>query len=220
MYDRATNTLWHQFTGTPIIGELQGSGIVLDYFPTARTTWGEWRNRHPDTTVLSLDGAIYPEWSYLNETEEKSIYFDYRANPETMFPIATRNPVLAPKAEILGVSIDGNHKAYQISQLQKQRIIHDEIANKNVIILASGTSSDAHIYDNNLGIQLQLPEDASIKGLPEIVIDTQGNEWRVDRYNITNIKDASIYLPAIPSNIAFWFGWFAFHPDTELYDGN
>ena len=28
MYDRATNTLWHQFTGEPVIGELAGMGGV------------------------------------------------------------------------------------------------------------------------------------------------------------------------------------------------
>ena len=39
MYDRATNTLWHQFTGEPIIGPLADSGIRLPFYPVLLTTW-------------------------------------------------------------------------------------------------------------------------------------------------------------------------------------
>ena len=148
MYDRATRTLWHQFTGTPIIGELVGSGIELGYFPTARTTWGDWRAEHPDTTVITREGSRYPPWTYTHEKDEKSIYWDYRADPETMFPIAFRDDVLAPKAEVLGVTVKGIDKAYPIELLRQERIVHDQIGDIDLVVIASATSSDAHIYEN------------------------------------------------------------------------
>ena len=52
MYDRKTNSLWHQFRGEPVTGELADSGIVLHVIPVSLTTWGEWLASHPDTTVL------------------------------------------------------------------------------------------------------------------------------------------------------------------------
>ncbi len=218
MYDRKTNSLWHQFTGRPIIGELQGSGIVLDYFPTARTTWGEWVAEHPDTTVLALDGALYPEWSYLHEREERSIYWEYRQDPETMFPIFQRDPVMAPKAEVLGVEIGDVHKAYRITDLMQERIVHDSVGSLDVVVIASGISSDAHIYDNSAGHQFELADSATKSGFSRTVIDKNGVEWLVDRYRLVNTDDPSETLPAVPSNVSFWFGWFAYYPETLLYN--
>ena len=52
MYDRGTKSLWHQFTGEPVVGALVGSGIELELLPIVLTTWGDWLAAHPDTTVL------------------------------------------------------------------------------------------------------------------------------------------------------------------------
>ncbi len=52
MYDRETNSLWNQFTGLPVVGELTGSGIVLRTRPVAITTWRNWLATHPETKVL------------------------------------------------------------------------------------------------------------------------------------------------------------------------
>ena len=55
MYDHATNSLWNQFTGRPVVGALTGSGIELKVRPVTITSWAAWLDKHPDTTVLSLD---------------------------------------------------------------------------------------------------------------------------------------------------------------------
>ena len=43
MYDRATNSLWNQFIGEPVIGPLADSGIRQPFFPSVVTTWDEWQ---------------------------------------------------------------------------------------------------------------------------------------------------------------------------------
>ena len=45
MYDRLTETLWNQLRGEPMVGELVGSGIKLEYFPVALTTLGRVASR-------------------------------------------------------------------------------------------------------------------------------------------------------------------------------
>ena len=55
MYDTETESLWNQFTGRPVVGELTGSGIELKILPVVITSWKDWLAAHPDTTVLSLD---------------------------------------------------------------------------------------------------------------------------------------------------------------------
>ena len=217
MYDRATRTLWHQFTGKPIIGELVGSDVALEFFPTSRTTWGEWRAEHPDTTVVTREGGTYPPWSYLHEANERSIYYGYRVNPDSMFPVHIRDEVLAPKAEILGVTIKGVDKAYPIEVLREERIVHDRVGDVDVVVVASATSSDAHIYENPDSLQFSLPEDSSEPGFPAKLVDQNGTEWKVRRDELTDASDPSNVLKAVPSNVSFWFGWYAFHQGTELY---
>ena len=55
MYDRKTETLWHQFRGVPAVGPLAGSGMELEVLPMTLTVWSQWVAEHPDTTVLDLD---------------------------------------------------------------------------------------------------------------------------------------------------------------------
>ena len=217
MYDRATRTLWHQFTGEPIVGELVGTDVDLELFPTSRTTWGEWKAEYPDTTVVTREGGTYPPWSYTNESDERSIYYAYRVNPDSMFPIAHRDEALPPKAEILGVTVKGIDKAYPIEVLRAERIVHDRIADIELVVVASGTTSDAHIYENPDGLTFSLPEDAPEEGFPLRVVDENGTEWDVSRENLTDSSDSANVLKTLPSNISFWFGWFAFHRETELY---
>ena len=217
MYDRATRTLWHQFTGEPIIGELVGSDPDLEYFPTARTTWGDWRAEHPDTTVITREGARYPPWSYTHENDDRSIYYSYRADPETMFPIPYRDDVLAPKAEVLGVTVKGVDKAYPLEELRDERIVHDQVGDIDLVVIASATSSDAHIFENPDGLKFELPDDAPEAGFPPVVVDQNGDEWNVGRDQLTNASDGSEVLRVVPSNVSFWFGWYAFHRGTELY---
>ena len=65
MYDRATRSLWNQFIGEPVIGPLADSGIRQPFFPSVVTTWGEWWDEHPDTTVLAQDTGVYPAEFYV-----------------------------------------------------------------------------------------------------------------------------------------------------------
>ena len=55
MYDQDTQSLWNTIWGQPVVGPLVDRGIVLERLSVVTTTWGEWRRRHPDTKVLSLN---------------------------------------------------------------------------------------------------------------------------------------------------------------------
>jgi len=63
MYDRETNSLWNQFTGSPVVGELTNSGIVLKTRPVAITTWEDWfahQGGEPPTAPIEMfDNYVY-----------------------------------------------------------------------------------------------------------------------------------------------------------------
>ena len=51
MIDRETNSVWTHLDGRSITGKLQGARMEL--IPMLHITWGEWKESHPDTMVLS-----------------------------------------------------------------------------------------------------------------------------------------------------------------------
>jgi hypothetical protein len=58
MYDLRTMSVFDTFTGAAVSGPLQERGIVLEETTVLRTTWGEWRAAHPDTTIIAEDGGV------------------------------------------------------------------------------------------------------------------------------------------------------------------
>jgi hypothetical protein len=58
MYDLRTLSVFDTFTGAAVSGPLQDRGIVLEETTVVRTTWGEWKQAHPDTTIIAEDGGI------------------------------------------------------------------------------------------------------------------------------------------------------------------
>ena len=215
MYDRLTQTLWSQLRGEPIVGELVGSGIKLEFFPVALTTWGEWLTEHPDTKVQSRETGYYPARSYEREDNPRSIYFAYREDPETMFPIWNRDGQLVPKQLVLGVDAGGAFKAYSIDALQQARVVNDSVGDIDLVVVASSLSADALAFRSE-GIQFALPDDAP-DSLPDTLLDGDGAVWHVERGLLRKDDDPNETLPLRPANVSFWFGWYITHPDTLLY---
>ena len=63
MFDEETKSLWSTLDGRPVVGPLVGSDAVLTSRAAVTTTWGEWRRRHPQTDVLSLDTGHERDYS-------------------------------------------------------------------------------------------------------------------------------------------------------------
>lgn len=219
MYDRVTQSLWNSFLGEPVIGQLADSGVKLDYFPVVMTTWEEWSSEHPDTTVLSNSTGVYPADFYAAEGSPESIYYAYRAGTETMFPVWNRDDVLLTKDEVLVFSRGSSHKAYPISILNRERVVNDVVGGEPVLILASGRSAEARVYARGSGTFSLDPDSPAGEGTPSRVYDDAGVAWRVAEDALVNSTDDTDTLARLPAHAAFWFGWFSFRPDTELYEG-
>ena len=127
MYDRGTNTLWHQFLGEPVIGELVGSGITLKILPVTLTTWSDWVSAHPDTTVLDVETGVYPATAYLPEGYTGLFYSACRASETTMFPVPGGSDVLPTKSRVFGLTFNGQARAYPQEILIQRPVINDSL---------------------------------------------------------------------------------------------
>ena len=222
MYDRLTNSLWNQLTSRPVIGPLWNSGIKLDFFPVMLTTWEEWLALHPDTTVLDVDTGVYHRSFYVSEDDPEAIYFDYFNNPRTMFPVPDRDDGLTTKDIVLGVRLNGAAKAYASSALRAHRIVNDVVGGEDIVVIGSAAGEGARAYyRGGRTFALAHGDDAAAdRRLPSMLVDAGGVQWRVTEDCLVSAAGESQKLARIPTHMSFWFGWYQFHPDTELYAGS
>ena len=220
MYDRATDTIWHQFTGEPVMGPLADSGIRLAFFPVTLTTWAEWLAEHPDTTVISNETPFYDPGFYAPESNSRSIYYSYRESRDTMFPVSDRSSALDTRDVVLGLAIGDEFKAYPIEVLQRERVINDVLGGTEVVVIGSSSSQAARAYERQ-GRSFSLREDDPAgEGLPGVLVDSDGAEWLATEDYLAKSDDGTQRLKRIPTHTSYWFGWFAFHPDTQVYTPN
>ena len=169
LYDRLTGSLWSQILSKAVTGPLRGTTLV--HLPSSHTTWREWRQRYPETLVLSRDTGFRRNYN-------QSPYLEYSRSGQLMFPVAARNKAYRNKEMVLGVRVADTYKAYPFKELRKngQARFDDEIAGKIFTI-----------------------------------------EWLKDDKTARALDEHGEQVPTV---LAYWFAWFAFHPDTLIFKAN
>ena len=211
MYDTNTNTIWNQFTGEPVLGELADSGIKLEILPVTITTWSDWRASHPDTTVLSITTGY--QRSYAPEGDPNAVYTEYFARPVTMFPVPERDDRLETKAVVYGLQINGATRAYAVDRLKEEPVVNDSLEGVNVVLVTNPETGAVRVYERvDLTFSSMREEDGV-----SLVSDDRGEDWRVEESALVNVSDLERRLERISGHAGFWFAWYAFHPDTTIY---
>ena len=203
MYDRATQSLWSTERGEPVLGPLADKGILLSYESVVTTTWGSWRKRHPNTTVLSLDTGHKRDYS------EGAAYQEYFATDELMFNTPFNDQRLANKQEILALrfaAAPNEQLAIDTDFLRKNPIYQNRIGRQSFIVFTDNSGAN-RVYDpGNI-------EFVDYDG-EQVVKDRQGNRWKVGEEWLDNEQGER--LNRLPYHRAFWFGWHAAFPKTRL----
>lgn len=203
MYDKSTQSLWNTTRGEPIVGPLVGQGIQLKRSYLVTSTWGEWRKRHPETTVLSL------KTGYRRNYDEGVAYKNYFASDELMFAIPKEDQRLANKAEVLALyfpQISDKALAIHSEFLDENPVYHHTLASKRFVVLTDKSGAN-RVYDAN-----EITFNAYDGNTT--AIDQSGNVWTLKESELVNEKGGT--LPRLAAHRAFWFGWFATFNDTEL----
>jgi len=139
MYDKATQSLWNTIKGEPVLGPLVGKDISLTHQSVVTTTWGEWKRRHPDTKVLSLDTG------HRRNYDEGVAYHAYFSTDELMFNTPYNDTRLKNKDEVLALKFkSAPHEQLAISAkyLSKNPIYMDEVGDQKVLVLTDKTGAN------------------------------------------------------------------------------
>ncbi|MDC0008141.1 DUF3179 domain-containing protein [bacterium] len=202
MYDQATQSLWSTLEGEPVIGPLVGKNIKLDYLSVVTTTWGEWKKRHPDTQVLSLDTG------YRRNYDEGNAYKEYFATDDLMFTIPEINKSLKNKDEILSIrtpEVPEENLAISSRFLRKNRIYEAKIGPIQFTVFTD--RSGAHRVFKTKGLHFTAYKDNT-------ATDSDGNAWLISEEKMATADGKE--LERFPSHNAFWFGYKAAFPNTIL----
>ncbi|MEQ9618016.1 MAG: DUF3179 domain-containing protein [Deltaproteobacteria bacterium] len=125
-YDHQTESLWSQLEMKAVSGKM--AGTEFDILPSTLATWGEWKEKHPGTLVLSRDTGFSRD--YGNQP-----YSGYERSASVMFPIKHKSDRFHPKEKVLVVLSGGDVKAYPFSELEKTATpLKDELGGRNIVI--------------------------------------------------------------------------------------
>ena len=203
MYDRTTNTLWEQFTGEPVWGDLVGSGIQLDVLPVVHTTWDEWLAEHPDTLVLDI------ETGHARDYGEGVAYARYFASSGLMFPVPDRSGPIAVKDSVYAVRLNDEVVGYPILLLGEKDFLQDEIGGDPVVVFATADRSGGRAY--------AAPPERVVAYDAETGVATveSGATWQVTEGAL--IGPSGEELGRLPGHNAFWFALVNHAPRFRLY---
>ncbi len=205
MYDRQTETLWNQLTGEPVAGPLASSGLHLTRLPVVVTTWAKWKKDHPTTRVLS------PRTGFSRDYTPGKPYGPYFASPDLMFPALGASPRMPGKTKVFALLLGDAPKAFPLEKLPKPGVISDRVGETPVVLVIDETGA-VRAYergDRTFGPALR-PLLGSV-----FLADQEGHAWKVEEDQLTG--PGARRLARLPGHEAYWFGWSAFYPKTDLW---
>ena len=219
MYDRQTESLWQQFTGEGVVGEMAGK--TLTWLPASIIGFADFRQTYPDGQVLSRDTGYnrsYGQNPYAGYDNIDQSPFLFDGIPDDRLP---------PMARVVTVSLKGEDVAYPYDLLEKERVVQDMIAGQDIVVFYQpGTVSalDARSIANS--------KDVGATGVFEPMLDGQSLTFVADgddfldeqtgsRWHILGVATAGPLagrrlVPLLHAD-HFWFSWAAFKPDTRIY---
>lgn len=209
LYDAESRSLWSSVEGRPVIGPLAGQPLELTAYPVVTTTWGEWRRLHPATTVLSLATGHERDYS------EGAAYRDYFATDRLMFEVPGTDRRLRNKDEVLALLLrepdagpDAPRRALAIAArfLERRRLHALRFAGHELVVVTSRQGAN-RVY---AAAGRRFAREAGDGRLE----DADGGLWRVTETAL--VAEDGATLPRVPARRAFWFGWRAQFPDTQL----
>ncbi len=136
-----------------------------------------------------------------------------------MFPVPFCDDPLETKEVVLGLGIGDCFKAYPTDVLQREMVINDVVGGTGVVVAGSGSSQVARVYQSDERKFNPLVDGNSPTNVLATIADSNGGLWSVWERSLVSEADSALELARVSAHMAFWFGWFQFHRDTELYGG-
>ena len=129
MYDLNTFSVFDTFRGDAVTGPLAEKNVVLKQAGVVTTTWGQWKQAHPETTVLAEYLALGRDFDFRNTRDANG----------PIFPIGDVDPRLPVQEDIVGLVTDsGDAIAFQKDSALEALEKGEKISVGNVSLVLDG----------------------------------------------------------------------------------
>ena len=181
-------------------------GTKLGFLPSWHTTWGQWKEMHPETLALrkGFRGGWDPYVGY------------YQSNSAGIIGETFKDDRLATKEFVIGVEIDGAAIAYPFRVLSSEPVVNDVVADQDILVVFDHQNATGVVYDRRVGDETLTFEITGETPLSLRDLET-GSEWNALTGGAAVGKMVGNTLERLKSTTVFWFGWKDFHTDTLIY---
>jgi hypothetical protein len=228
MYDRTTESLWQQFTGEGIVGDLAGE--QLTFLPSSLVSFADFRDAFPEGMVQSQATGFDRAYG-INPYAGYDTYDNPLSQGGNIALLGQEADRRLPAAErVVTVPLDdaGIDIAYPLSILSEVFVINDQQGDQDIVVFFSHGTSSA------LGAQLiAIGEDVGATGVfdpnlegqkltfsqvDDIIVDDQtASRWNILGQATQGALAGKSLQPLVHGD-HFWFSWAAFKPDTVIYE--
>ncbi len=207
MVDHATGSYWVQVSGEAVVGPLTGTRLTP--LPSQMTTWGQWKELHPETLSLSRRTG-----HRRNYDRDPFVGYAERLNESRRFAFPVSEAVLDERLEpgevVLGVEIGALTIAYPLERLG-DGVLNDEIEGTAVVIFSSAEGPAGAAY-----LALVDGEPLTFSFEAGVIRDEKtGSVWNFGGEAIEG-ELAGTQLAALPVRSTLWFALIAAYPELKL----
>lgn len=207
MYDRQTDSNWPQILATAINGPVEGA--VLEEIPVVWTTWGRWRERFPDSEVLTTETGHVRSYGSDPYGSYNPLGGYYQPDSRALFPTMWADDRFLAKEVFIGVKHGESRLAVRKSTLRDGQVISAVMDDEPVAVLYDAALDEGRAFlAGSGGHQLEL----EVGRTPGTFQDRAGRgAWDASGLPLGDGDP----LKPLASYDVMWFSWVAFFPNTE-----
>lgn len=194
--DASTHSWWRQATGEAVTGPLEG--MRLNEFAATQTTLREWFRLHPNSMVMQPDSTFSTDYADMDS-------YDTGLNRGELTTTDTLS--WQPKSWVVGIELDSyNSRAFDWNRLKQERIIHENIGNRAVLLVLGKDGKSFFAYER--------PDRNDTFTMRNDSLFCGSKSWNLLGNPFDSAQEG---LKKVNAYQEFWHSWSTFHPHTTRY---
>ena len=213
-FDPASGSLLQQLTGRSVNTPREQTLTAL---PTQIMSWQAWKTIHPDTQVLHhpARGLFDTAVRYMLRSK---IYRPNKEQEPLIFPtIDSIDDRLPRKAEVMGVCVEDDCKAYAVSDLGNRPVHNDLLGGTPLLVTYDKNLDFGDVFKRQVADRiLTFWQEVNKDGQVSLVDRETGTHWAMNGKAISGPLEGQQLEPYAHFNKVFWFSWANFFPQTAV----
>jgi hypothetical protein len=202
--DKATKSWWYQATGEAAVGPLLGKHLTEIAYE--QLTLRSWLEKYPNSLILQ------PDSNYLSDYNDLKRY-------DRLQPIdrdsTLKSDTLIRKSWVVGISVDEQSKAYDWRELNKAKVVNDQVGKTPVVVAIEPDSLSFHVWNRNLEGKVLHFEREESKGLRD---RETSSIWNWQGECVSGLLSGK-KLKVIQAHQEYYHSWQQFHSPTLFWRG-